>query len=402
MAGMGIRAYEIARALSGRFQVRLAIPNDPSETPGTEDLEIVRSGADQIGGAAVGCEAAVVSGHLASYFFHQAPEVPVAVDLYDPFFIENLHYAGTLGPDVDRHDRAALRLALARGDHFLCAGPEQRYFYAGELHAAGRIGGASFAADPALSRLISIVPFGVPETEACGNGERLRARIGASALDPIVLFGGIYDWYDPGPLLDVWPRLAARFPGIRLLFSENPNPESTPQEAYRAARERALAMGSSGSGIVFLPWQNYEDRTDLYAAATLLVVVCREGLETDLAFRTRLLDAAWAGLPSVSVGGGALARELEAAGAALDVPRGRPDRLFDAVSLWLGDPNPRGVASRVARQFARDRTWARVVGPLADFLDMAEVSPSRLPFPEGLEGRSTITRAVRRARALFR
>ena len=40
-----------------------------------------------------------------------------------------------------------------------------------------------------------------------------------------------------------------------------------------------------------------------------------EGLERDLAFRTRLLDAAWGGVPSLSVAGGSLAEELENAGA---------------------------------------------------------------------------------------
>jgi len=34
MAGMGIRALELARALSGRFDVRLIVPNDPGEARG--------------------------------------------------------------------------------------------------------------------------------------------------------------------------------------------------------------------------------------------------------------------------------------------------------------------------------------------------------------------------------
>jgi glycosyltransferase involved in cell wall biosynthesis len=402
MAGMGIRAYELARALSGSLRVRLAIPNDPTEAPGARNIEIVQVRAQQLGEAAAGCDAALVSGHAASYFFHQVPEMPVVVDLYDPYFIENLHYAETLGPEVDRHDRAALRLALARGDHFLCAGPEQRFFYAGELHAVGRIEAASFADDPTLARLISVVPFGVPEEAPRGNGGLVRARIGAAENDPIVLFGGIYDWYDPAPLLDLWPELAARFPGIRLIFSENPNPESTPQKEYRVARERARAMGPSGGHIIFLPWQDYADRADLYDAATLLAVVCREGLETELSFRTRLLDAAWAGLPSISVGGGALARELERAGAAMDVPGGSPGPLLEAISCWLSDSNRRAEASQAARRFARERVWSRVVSPLEAFLETAAVSTSRVELSVDAEGGSSIGRAARRARALFR
>ena len=141
MAGMGIRALEIARALQNEFDARLLVGNDPAEVAAiAPDLPAFRVAPGQLTVAAQGADAAVVSGHAANWWFHQVPGVPVAADLYDPFFVENLHYASTLGEGTAAHDRATLGLALDRADFFLCASAEQRLFYAGALYTRGRIG----------------------------------------------------------------------------------------------------------------------------------------------------------------------------------------------------------------------------------------------------------------------
>src|SRR5262249_59583302 len=114
--------------------------------------------------------------------------------------------------------------------------------------------------------------------------------------------------------MDAGPAILSRHPQARLLFFENPNPASTPQGAFERARRRAREVDPAGRSIVFSPWLPYEARRELYAAADLLVSIASEGLETELAFRTRLLDAAWGGVASVAVAGGALARELARAG----------------------------------------------------------------------------------------
>src|SRR5262249_40991654 len=289
---------------------------------------------------------------------HEVPDVPVAADLYDPFPIENLHYAAELGEETARHDRATLELALSRADFFLCASPEQRLFYAGALFACGRIG-AGFAEDPSLERLIAVVPFGVPSAPASGNRAAGRRAAGVPADGPLVLFGGVYDWYDPAPLLEAWPEIRRRIPDARLLFFENPNPDTTPQRVFDSARKRAREIDPLGASIVFAPWQPYASRADLYAAADLAVSIASEGLETELAYRTRLLDAAWGGVPSVSAGGGALARELAAAGAGVETARD-PASLGGAIVRLLSDRGALSLASGAARRFAAGRSWDAV------------------------------------------
>ena len=384
MAGMGIRALELARALSREFDVRLLVPNDPDEArEAAGTLPVLASGPGRLAAAARGASAAVVSGHAANDWFHEAPEIPVAVDLYDPFPIENLHYVRTLGEETARHDLDTLALALARGDVFLCASPDQRLFYAGALFASGRIGAANFPDDPSLEGLLATVPFGVPETPAAGDRAAGRRAIGlprdAPEEGPLVLFGGIYDWYDPGLLLEAWPDVRRTIPAARLLFFENPNRETTPQRVFEATLARARAIDPDGRSIVFSPWLPYASRADLYAASDLAVSIASEGLETELAYRTRLLDAAWGGVPSVAVAGGALARELSSAGAGVECRRDA-GALAEAIGTLLADAARRQSMSRAARAFAATRSWRKVAEPLVAWARQARVDPGRLPL----------------------
>jgi len=395
MAGMGIRALELARTLRSEFDVRLLVGNDPVEAAAAAGgVPIVAAPPGGLAAAAVNADAAVVSGHAANWWFHQVANVPVAADLYDPFFVENLHYAPMLGEATSVHDRATLGLALARADFFLCASQEQRLFYAGALYGAGRIGASNFPADPTLSNLVAVVPFGVPGEAASGDRAEGRRLLNLPLEGPLVFFGGIYDWYEPDLVLEAWPGVLRRCPDAKLLFFENPNPETTPQRVYARARERARAIDPQGRSIVFSPWLPYAARANLYAAVDLLVSISSEGLERDLAFRTRLLDAAWGGVCSVSVAGGPLARQLEEAGAGRSVAR-TASALADALTQMLSDPVEREKAGAAAQRFAAARSWSAVAAPLAAWCRDARVDPGRLPFP-GQEPKAPIWRRLRK------
>jgi glycosyltransferase involved in cell wall biosynthesis len=203
-----------------------------------------------------------------------------------------------------------------------------------------------------------------------------------------VLFGGVYDWYDPAPLLDAWPAIRRRVSGARLLFFENPNPDTTPQRVFERARRRARQLDPSGETILFSPWLPYAARADLYAACDAAVSIASPGLETELAYRTRLLDAAWGGVPSVSVNGGSLARDLAAAGAGVECGA-NPSALADAVASLLSDPARRARASEAARRFAAGRSWDDVAAPLLSWAADARVAGSRRPLQDAAGRRAS-------------
>src|SRR5579859_5211657 len=174
-AGIGIRFLEIARVLRADGHEVTLLSRD----------EIT---AESIGRASSTADAAVVQGHVANDFFAHARTIPTVIDLYDPFIIENLHYYQSRGGEVFAHDHATLIHSLVHGDFFLCASEAQRLFYVGMLLATGRVNPVLFAADPQLESLIALAPFGVQPP---------RRRSPADLQNPQVLFGGIYDWYEP-------------------------------------------------------------------------------------------------------------------------------------------------------------------------------------------------------------
>jgi len=234
MAGMAIRALAVARTLArAGHEVTLACPGGVEEGSAPSPLATLDSKGGGFAARSSRFDLAVVSGHALETL--GAFEGAVVGDLYDPFLVENLAYARTLGPGVFENDRQALFALADRADLLLAASEEQRLFYLGLLLGRGHLSPEDLSADSDARRLVETAPFGVEETEP--GPPSPHPALGAAPSD--VLFGGVYDWYDPGLVLDAWPLVLARVPGARLVFSENPNPASTPQARLAAAEARA-------------------------------------------------------------------------------------------------------------------------------------------------------------------
>ena len=186
-AGIGIRFVEIARVLLADGHSVTVLSPDAGAVKGcrAEPLEtFVAASQDH--------DVAVVQGHVANAFFQHAHPIPTVIDLYDPFIIENLHYYAERGDEVFQHDHATLMESLAHGDYFLCASEAQRLFYLGLLLASDPESD-SVRGGPAAESLIGIAPFGVQPP---------RPAKSRDLTSPAILFGGIYDWYDPIAAID--------------------------------------------------------------------------------------------------------------------------------------------------------------------------------------------------------
>lgn len=385
MAGMGIRAAEIARHLSlADHPVLLLSPGDPTEAPAwltDAGVRVERLDPDRLAVEVKRSDAAIVSGHVANDLFHRAAPLPTLVDLYDPFLVENLSYTSTLGWGPFRNDHATMALQLSRGDRFLVSSPLQRAFYAGFLLALGRINPALHDADPTLENLLPVVPFGTPDLPPEPGEPLLRAAgSGIGPDDPILFFGGVYDWYDPDELLGALPAVFAAVPNLRVVFVGNPNPLSTPQGAFGRVLETSRARGWLGTHVVVVPWFPYERRGQAYLEATAAVLTHRPGLETDLSLRTRGLDFLWAGLPMVAHRGGAMGAILADSDAGLLVDAGDTPGLAGALVRLLTDrPLREALSARGREQAARFR-WPRVLGPVFDFARAPAFDPAKGAF----------------------
>jgi glycosyltransferase involved in cell wall biosynthesis len=401
MAGIGIRYLELARRLPAHgLEITLVtaggIEDVPEVPEGVSVRAFVRGALRKVLGDA---DAVLAQGQLANDVLLEMPDLPCAIDLYDPWLVENLHYAEGLGLGPYRNDHATWVLQLTRGDFFLCSCEEQRLYYQGLLTALGRVNPPLVARDPDLNRLIATLPFGVPESM---TQERL-AQVSVSGDDsepgPIlpprspgerrILFGGLYDWYDPWPVLEA---IAERQEGDwTLLLVRNPNPGSTPQERLAEVESWCRRRGLWQSRVQTFDWLPAERRYDLLREVDVLAATHQPSLETRLSLRTRFLDALAVGCPVLATEGGAMSRLLVEHDAGWVVPPCDARAVRVALEELLADPTAkRAGAKRLIAEFH----WSRVVEPLVRFAqapyrdntkeDFAFVPETRVPSERAL------------------
>lgn len=376
MAGIGIRYLELARRLPRPgLEVVLVSAGDPAEVPvGLPIADVRRFERGRLRELLVDCDGAVAQGQLANDLVLEVPELPTAIDLYDAWLVENLHYVDTLGFGPYRNDHATWLLQLSRGDVFLCSSEEQRQFYLGFLTALGRVNPERLRQDPDFQGLIRIVPFGVP-----AELPPLRPLLGERAPgEQRLLFGGLYDWYDPWPVLEAIEH--AGRPGWVLLLIRNPNAESTPQRLFGEVEAWCRRRGLWGERVRALDWLPAERRWDLLREVDLVVATHRPSLETRLSLRTRFLDALAAGCPVVTTEGGAISRLLTEHGAGWVVPPGDPGALTRAFEEVLAGGELVTARRRGAQRLLEAFSWDRALAPLVDFCLHPQIDPTKEGF----------------------
>ena len=378
MAGPAIRALELARALArdGRSGpvslVSLAAVDrqDPQVT--------VLAAADRarlrrlVAGAAV----VVVQGDVLGLHPWLADEpVPIVVDAYDPYHLEQLEQARPLGEArrraVVRDCVRSLNTQLARADLVLCASPRQRALWLGHLAALGRVNPLTYDAAPDLSRLVAVVPFGVSDTPAPARDRAvLRQAFPALEDDDVVLLwgGGIYEWFDPEVLVRAVARVLPAQPRVRLVFLGTRHPVPGVRTATSAAREAAAETGVLDRAVFFHDgWVPYDERGRWLAAADVGVSTHKDHVETEFSFRTRLLDYLWASLPIVATSGDSLASLIETSGIGLTVPPGDVDALEDALFRLLDDDALNASCRTAIERVVPRYRWSTVLEPLLEF-----------------------------------
>lgn len=363
-AGIGIRFLEIARVLRGDGHVVSILSPD------------IGIDGQSLASTSEANDVAIVQGHVANAFFVHAKPIPTVIDLYDPFIVENLHYYAERGAEVFTHDHATLMNSLQRGDLFLCASEAQRMFYLGALLAAGRVNPVAFESSPHLDSLLRIAPFGV---------QPARPLAPRNLEAPAVLFGGIYDWYDPLLAIDAIAVARESLPGVTLTFMTHPNPELTPQgklgEAVAYVKKRGYA-----DFVRFEPWVAYSERAAFFDRFTLSLLTFPPSIETDLSMRTRVYDYLWCGLPIVTSSASGTDELLERYGAGSVIRSDSPEAFADELVALVRVPASYAQMQRGSQDFVRDHQWERTLEPLREFCRAPRVDVQKHAFAEPIGG----------------
>jgi glycosyltransferase involved in cell wall biosynthesis len=265
--------------------------------------------------------------------------------------------------------------ALRIGHHFICASERQLDFYLGVMLAEGLISPAAYDRDSSFRSVIDIVPFGVqsdPPQRTGSPGIRDRfPRIGPD--DEIVLWnGGIWDWLDAPTAIRAVAKLVERRPQAKLVFMGGSSGRL--HRAETEARALASELGLSDGAVFFNEgWVPYERRADWLLDASCALSTHGRHIETRLAFRTRLLDCFWGGLPIVCTGGDELGDRIERDGLGVTVAEQDPDAVASGLETVL--ERGKDAYAEGLRLAAEHFAWPVVSEPLVRYV----TSPSEPP-----------------------
>jgi GT2 family glycosyltransferase/glycosyltransferase involved in cell wall biosynthesis len=388
MAGPAIRAWNMADVLAAEHEVRLVTVN-PLCAPPEAPFAIARARQRELSPHVDWADIVVLQGHA----LEMVPELKkagsnkiVVCDIYDPMHLELLEQ----GKDDTDEQREldligvtkVLNTQLERGDFFLCASERQRHFWLGHLTALGRLTPSLYDSDPTVKSLLAVAPFGLPGKPPQKTASPVRGRLAADSDKVIIWAGGVYSWFDPLTLLHAVDRLSQRRNNARLLFlgMKHPNPEVPEMDIGTQTRALSEQLGLTNRHVFFNEtWVPYAERQNWLLDADCGVTTHYEHVETTFAFRTRVLDYLWTGLPIVTTDGDSFADLVRAENLGVVVPPEDPDALADALEKVLYD-NEFAAAVRERIAVVRERyTWETALAPLVSFCRNPSPAADRLP-----------------------
>jgi glycosyltransferase involved in cell wall biosynthesis len=385
MAGLGIRCWELARTLSAGASVTVA--HGGSERGEREGVRLLPFRPHAPGALrAPIAQADTVVAHpqwpLVDRWLKRSP-ARIVIDLYCPETLETLELAAEGSAAARRQHTATtldrLHAALRTGHNFICASESQRDLWLGAMLALRLIGPQLYDRDPSLRETIDLVPFGAPrEPPAPSAGAGPREAIAALGADSeLVLWnGGIWRWLDAPTAIHAVAEVARRRPKLRLVFMGGATDHPAAAQSTREARTLAEQLGLLGSVVHFHDsWVPYAQRGAWLTQADCAISAHAEHLETRFAYRTRLLDCFWAGVPVVCTSGDDLADYVarERLGAVA------PPQDVHALAGALEEVLENGRASYSPRlaAAAEQQSWQRMAAPLARWI--AQPRPSTRP-----------------------
>jgi glycosyltransferase involved in cell wall biosynthesis len=393
MAGPGVRYWEMARALSAKLEITLATPG--ASLLGEGFASHAYKPGDWASIALFVARADVVLLHgvgLADFPRLETCGKPLIIEASYPYTFEGLQFLSRYPAD-ERMSVAAQNLEIARqaalvGDFFVCACQRQRDYWIGVLDAVGRINPDTYGEDPTLYGLIDIVPFGLPARSPEHTAPAIKGVIpGIGLMDRVVLWGGgLWQWLDPLSLVRAIARVAKERPNVRLVFPAtlHPNPMVAEMPMLRQTMELSDQLGLTDRVTFFGDWVPYEFWPNYLLEADIGASLHFDTLETRFAFRTRMLDYIWAGLPMVVTGGDETSQLVTRYGLGEVVKPGDDEAIAAAILRLLDTPNLREAYSEGFEQVRPHFTWERACEPITRFCQQPRLAPDRaverMPF----------------------
>jgi glycosyltransferase involved in cell wall biosynthesis len=386
MAGPGIRYWEMARALAGQLGVTLAAPGGNLPDEGFATHIYSKDNWNSIAPLVAEADVLVLTGDLLEIY----PQLttcgqPLVIEATYPYTFEALQFHSSLPRDQQMTSFATrlqiMQRAALAGDFFFCATQRQRDYWLGVLDACGRINPDTYAADPTLHQLIDIVPFGLPSRPITQTAPAIKGVIpGIGPDDRVVLWGGgLWEWLDPLTLVRAIARVVEQRPDVRLVFpaTQHPNPDMPDMPMHKKTVDLSDQLGLTNKVIFFGSWVPYEQWPNYLVEADIGLSLHFDALETHFAFRTRILDYIWAGLPMVVTGGDATSELVSQYNLGEVVPPKDSESVATAIGRLLDTPMLRDTYQKRFEQVRPHFTWERICQPIKRFCAQPRPAPDR-------------------------
>ena len=373
MAGSAYRAWELASALE-RAGHEVSIAGAPGSHPPTDDGPVLVdrptwSEADAVVAPPWSLPLrAFVPGHL------------LIVDGITPLLAELDSMPPSVAVERRRRTAAArLPLVAARADAILTGGPNQVEWWSEQIR--GRFG------FPFLN-----VPFGIPDRPPEPDAGSIPSVPPSWAV--VLWWGGVWPWLDLQTLLAARARLGSAPVSVVVPTAARPDGAATgitTDELYEMARSHDLKPPRV---VALEHWIPYHDRHIILNRASLVAVLHRASEEAALSFRTRVLDAVWAGVPVLLSEGGEASRQARENGWGGVVGSGDVHATAAAMELLLGEREQARCRFAISR-CRNNWTWSRVAEPLVSVLDELPSVPRRPLAPAVLRAALALRRRPR-------
>lgn len=377
MAGPGIRYYHMARVLARYLPTTLAVPEGSSTEIGNDAFPIVfysRSDWSSIAECVDDHEICLLPSDTATNFPELATtNAYIIVDGYDPLMVEWLSLASFLPLHEQtiywktRQQQLTAQFEIA--DFFICASERQRDWWIGLLEARGRINPPTFRANPSLRHLIDVVPYGLREEQLPKARPIIKGNwSGIQATDHLLLWGGgLWPWLDALTAVRAVAQVWQQRQDVKLVFpgSKHPNPAMVGMPTQNeAVKQLAMELGIFDKAVFFGEWLPYADWAHVLQECSIALSLHYDSAETRLAFRSRMLEYIWAGLPIVATCGDATSEIVTKYNLGYVVSYEDADAVASAIHQLLHEKD------RSHRNFAQARAelaWERCVEPLARY-----------------------------------
>ncbi len=261
--------------------------------------------------------------------------VPLVWDVMHPLPVENLYVFPNDALQWD-YSSALMEFCFLTGSLLLVATPKQKEWYSLHIRALGK---------DVAERFIMYPPSPPAEPFPAGaNGERKY----------LLWMGGLWDWLDPLTAVRGFVKIASEVPYQLVFLGTKKGGDLAFTSRWlevlqRETPEKLLASGK----IQFCDWIAYEERVRYLAHSVAGISLHPESMEAAFAFRGRILDYLWAGLPILATKGEFLGDFCASEGAAHLIPPSDESAFADAV-LSICSESARQKMAETARNLVKN------------------------------------------------